>query len=640
MTQALDVFIIPGLTFGCIYAIVASGMVLTYTTSGVINLGYGAVAYTMAYFFWELNSKHGMSTWPALLLCVLVIGPLLGIVLWQALFRWLVGLGILAPLIGSIGLAVALPPILEVVFHPGTIQFAPALSKTGFSIHKWWVIVISGDQIDSVLAALATAAFLIVVLRYTLLGLKMRAVFDSRTVAAIVGANTNFVSNLSWALSGSMAAIGGIFLAPILGLDQTAYLILTVASLAAALIGGLRSIPITFVAALLLGVAGSSIEGISQTSQFLQLGVQPSLPFIFMAATVLMRRNAISIASLPRRTFEVAERFDSGRALALMVAIPGAIAVLLPVILNAYWTGVVALGFVYAVIFLSFTYAFGLGGMLPLGQTAFVGIGGLIAGGMVDSVKISIIPAILIGAAAAALIGAVLALAGAGLGVLEFGFLTLAFGLFADYMLYNWGVLVPQVAQGRSFGIPSLFGWHIASENDLYYFFVAVLGVSLLGFGLFRRQLASFYVNGVRMNPGLAVASAVSTRLARVTAFALASFMAGLGGGLLGIYQRHIGPADVTTYVGLVWFAVVVLMGIRSPVGAIAAGLSFAVFPALLAHWLPIRWGPVATIGFGLGALSLASDPRGAVSVWTKQGKAIASFVRRRPTPQARGEVA
>lgn len=630
--HTLNVYIVPGLVVGCIYAIAASGLVMAYTTSGVLNLGYGAIAYSIAIIYYELHTNHQtLGAWPALAICVLVIGPLLGMLLWQGLFRWITGLGLIAGLIATIGLAIALPALTLMVFNPGQIFYAAGVPANGPSLHKLGPATLSVDQMYAVSAAIIVAALLFYLLRFTVLGLKMRAVFDSASVASLTGASPNAVSNLSWALSGSLAAIGGIFLAPLLGLSSAVFLSLTVASLAAALVGGLRSVAITFIAAILIGIVSSAITGFNQNSSLLALGVQPSLPFLVMGATVLIRRRPIAAGELPRRALEPAERFDGLRAQLSKIA-PGVVVLLLvPAVFNDYWTGVVGLGLIFAVIFLGFTLALGYGGLLPLGQGALVGIGGFIGGGLAASSGVPLLLAVLIGGLGAAGIGGILAFIGGRLGALEFGLFTLAFGLFADNFLYNWKGLVPPLT-GRDFGTPNLFGLDISSTTGQYYLFGAILGLALLGVAWYRRRLGAFYIRAGRMNPRLAAATGVEPRTGRIIAFALASVLAGVGGGLIGIFQQHLEPQDVTTSTGLVWLAVVVFMGIRSPVAAVIAGLVFAVFPALIAQWLPIRWGPVTTVAFGLGALALAQDPRGVVSMHGDQIKgALGSLRRLRP---------
>ncbi|HEX3803112.1 MAG TPA: hypothetical protein VHV75_09750 [Solirubrobacteraceae bacterium] len=637
MSQVLNTYIVPGLVVGCIYAIGASGLVMAYTTSGVLNLGYGAIAFAIAMIYYELHTIQGMAAWPALLLCVLVIGPLMGMILWKGLFQWLAGLGLIAGLIAAIGLVIALPALCLMIFNPGQISYAPSLSEMGQNLHTYGSIIVSTDQLYGVAAALIVAGGLFYLLRFTVTGLKMRAVFDTPTVAALTGASPATISNMSWMLSGSLAAIGGVFLAPLLGLTGGVFLSLTVASLAAALVGGLRSIPISFAAAILIGVASSAISGIDQTSSLLSLGVQPSLPFLVMGVTLLLRPRGVTSGQAARKALEPPIKLDTLKRHAVKIAPLTIVILVLPAILSGYWTGVVGLGLIYGVIFLGFTVSLGNAGLLPLGQAALCGIGGFIGGGLAATHGVPMLLAILLGGLAAALIGAILAVIGGRLGSLEFGLLTLAFGLFADNFLFNINGLVPSIT-GRNFKVPVLLGWHIKGVHDQYYLFAVILGLALLGAAWFKRRVGSFYVNAGRMNEPLAGATGVNVRTGRVAAFAFAAFLAGIGGGLIGVYQLNLAPGDVSTTTGLVWLAVVVLIGIRSYSAAVVAGIVYAVFPALVAQWLPIRWGPVSTVLFGVGALGLAKDPRGALALNAVHAQAAVKAVRQRfarPEPQA-----
>lgn len=629
MSQTLNTYIVPGLVVGCIYAIGSSGLVMAYTTSGVLNLGYGAIAFAVAMIYYELHTVHSMAAWPALLLCVLVIGPLMGMILWKGLFQWIAGLGLLAGLIAAIGLAIAVPSLSQMIFNPGEINYAPALSNSGQNLHTYGSVIVSTDQLYGVAAALLVAGGLFYLLRFTVTGLKMRAVFDTPTVAALTGASPATISNVSWMLSGSLAAIGGVFLAPLLGLTPGVFLSLTVASLAAALVGGLRSIPISFAAAILIGVVSSAISGIDQTSTLLSLGVQPSLPFLVMGVTLLLRPRGVTAGQAARKALEPAIKLDSLRVHLAKIAPGTAVILVLPLILSGYWTGVVGLGLIYGVIFLGYTVALGNAGLLPLGQAALCGIGGFIGGTLAASHGVPMLIAILLGGVAAAIIGALLAVVGGRLGSLEFGLLTLAFGLFADNFLFNINGLVPSIT-GRNFKAPVLFGLHIRSVNQQYYMFAVILGLGLLAAAWFKRRVGSFYVNAGRMNEALAGASGVDVRTGRVAAFAFAAFLAGVGGGLIGVYQLNLAPGDVSTTTGLVWLAVVVLIGIRSYSAAVVAGIVYTVFPALLAQWLPIRWGPISTVLFGIGALGLAANPRGALAMNAEHAKIAIKLVKQR----------
>jgi len=73
-----------GLLYGSAYAIAASGIVLTYTTTRVFNIGQGAVSMLMAYIYWQLKVSEGLPTWLALVLVLFVIAPAIG----SWLTRW------------------------------------------------------------------------------------------------------------------------------------------------------------------------------------------------------------------------------------------------------------------------------------------------------------------------------------------------------------------------------------------------------------------------------------------------------------------------------------------------------------------------------------------------------------------------
>ena len=82
--------VIFALTAGSIYAIAASGLVVTYTTSGVFNFAQGAIGMIMAFLYWEVRINHGWPAWVALIFVVLIVAPLFGAVIERTLMRRLV----------------------------------------------------------------------------------------------------------------------------------------------------------------------------------------------------------------------------------------------------------------------------------------------------------------------------------------------------------------------------------------------------------------------------------------------------------------------------------------------------------------------------------------------------------------------
>jgi branched-chain amino acid transport system permease protein len=628
---AIDTYIVPGFIIGCIYAIAASGVVLTYATSGVLNLAYGAIAYVNATLFWSFVN-HGLSGWLAAAICVLGISPLIGVILWQALFRFIVHLSLVAGLIASIGLAVALPAAIDTILPHKQVLYARGIVTPGFKIHHWGPVKVSTDQVSVLVGAVGLAIALFWLLRYTQLGLRMRAVFDNRTIALLAGVSGDRVSTFSWAMSASLAGLGGILLAPVLSLTSSAFLTVTVASLAAALVGGMRSIAITFVAAIGIGVASSVISAANAGNNLLAAGIQPSLPFIVMVAALLFRRRPLALG-MPGMIIRFVNSGDRGGVASVIRLWPLLVLVLLTqFFLSGYWTGIVALGLVYSVIFLSFTIALGDAGMIPLGQAAIVGVGGFTAGALISS-GWPVMVAVLAGGLAALGAGVVLAFAGGRLGALEFALLTLAFALFCANFLFLWGTFVP--LGGANFPTPSIFGLSINSPVSQLYLFAICLVGALAIYWFLHRHTAGFILNAVRLNVGLAEATGMNARNGRILALSLSSFLAGVGGGLLGVYQLHLGIDDVAAPIGLLWLAIVVTMGIRTPVAAVVGGLIIALLPAILTKILPIRYGAVPTILFGLGGLALASDPRGTVSYYQGIGSRVVTLVRTRITTKS-----
>ena len=100
---------VEGIALGCVYAIVALGLVLTYKTSGVFNLAYGAQAFIAAVAYFDTHTRHGWPIWLAVLFAVFLVSPLVGLILDRALFRYLRNASPTAKLVTVLGLIVALP---------------------------------------------------------------------------------------------------------------------------------------------------------------------------------------------------------------------------------------------------------------------------------------------------------------------------------------------------------------------------------------------------------------------------------------------------------------------------------------------------------------------------------------------------
>ncbi len=109
-------------------------------------------------------------------------------------------------------------------------------------------------------------------------------------------------------------------------------------------------------------------------------------------------------------------------------------------------------------------------------------------------------------------------------------------------------------------------------------------------------------------HPGIAVVQM------KVLAGAIAAFIAGVGGGLLAVSQSTVVPSEFATFAGIVWFAALVTIGIRSTAAALVAGLAFVMLPAICQAYLPTWTANVLPVVFGMGAISAAKFPDGVLA--------------------------
>ena len=114
--------VLRGMTFGSVYGLLAVGLVLTFKTSGVFNLAYGAQAYTTAAVYFDTRIRHH---WPiplAVLLAVVIVAPLTGLILDRLLFRHLRTASSTARLVTVLGLLVAIPQAVDLWFGAANTQ--------------------------------------------------------------------------------------------------------------------------------------------------------------------------------------------------------------------------------------------------------------------------------------------------------------------------------------------------------------------------------------------------------------------------------------------------------------------------------------------------------------------------------------
>ncbi len=301
-------------------------------------------------------------------------------------------------------------------------------------------------------------------------------------------------------------------------------------------------------------------------------------------------------------------------------ALPLVLVAVLPLIFrgSSYWLGLTALGLCYAITFLTFTVVTGEGGMLWLSQIIFAGAGALATGQFASVYHLPVLLAVVIGGVIAAAAGAIIGLLTIRLGDLYVALVTLTFGLLVETLVFTRNRFL-QGGLGVTVNRPSFAKSDLAFSYLalLVFFIIAILTVNL------RRSTSGLALRAVRDSEKASRTLGLSVLQVKVIVGAIAAFIAAVGGGFLAMDQNIAQPQSYETFLGLVWLAVVVTLGIRSIIAAALAGLSFQLVGGLFQSYVPARWGEVPAVLFGLGAIGVARNPDGVVTQVGRQVRGL-----------------
>jgi branched-chain amino acid transport system permease protein len=616
-------YAIPGIPFGCIYALVAVGLVLTYRSTGVFNLAFGAQAYISAAVFYDTAGTHHWPTWAAFTLAVLVVGPAVGFVLDRALFRFMRTASVTVKLVSALGLLVGLPALVQALWFGTAAKLRPpAVGPTPEHFYSWHSYGVDSNQVAVVVATVVVVVGLGVLFRSTALGLRMRAVVESPRLLQLAGVNAERVGTFAWLLSSLIAALAGVLLAPLYArVDANNFTVLVVAAIAAAVFGRLRSLPLTLLGGIVLGVGQEVLTKYLPLGNALVKGFRPSVPFLLLFGLLLfwpgLRRadaaDPLAGVSPPPPPLAASVRDDRLDRLS-RVLFPTSIAVFVALclfVLPSFWLFLVTQGVVMSVIFLSFTVVVGMSGQISLCQATFAGVGAFTTGQLAAHHGVPVLAGMLVGAAVAAGVGALVALPALRMGGLYLALSTFAFGLLADNIVFpqSWA---GNGQSGISIPRPQLGPVNFGATRPFFVLVMAVFAVCATVVVFVRRGTIGQRLAAVRGSEVAAETVGIDARRAKIIAFALSAAIAGVGGGLLGSLQGTVSAESFNYFFSLFWLVLVVTTGVRTVEGAVNAGMALVFFPELL-HHLPGRLSQLEYVAFGFGAITFAKHPEGIV---------------------------
>ena len=597
--NALLPFVILGITAGSVYGLTATGLVLTYKTSGIFNFAQGAVATTGAYIFYILHDDvlH-LPAVPTALICVFVVGPVLGLGM-EAMARRLADASATMKVVATIGLVLVVQGFFSATFGTLARTFPAWLPQRTFDIGG---VFIGADQMIITGIALAASVALFVFFRRTRLGLAMRGVVDNPELLDLGGTSPAVVRRWSWVIGSSFAVLAGILLAPSLNLDATVLTLLVVQAFGAAAIGRFSSLPLTYVGGLVIGIIASVATKYVVTGSAALAGLPASIPFIVLFLVLVFTPRSKLADRRVSRPRPVAVYAAPARVQLAGAVVLAAVLLAVPHLVNAgqlpYWSD----GLTQVVLFLSLGLLVRTSGQVSLCQAAFAAIGATTMGHLTAGFGLPWGAALLLAGLAAVPIGAFIAIPAIRLPGVFLALATFGFGVTMEQMGYPLWIMFGSSSLGQVVNRPAF------AQGDIAYYYLMlafVVAASLLVVWLVRSRLGRLLA-GLADSPVALATHGTSVVVTRVLVFCIAAFLAGISGALFGGVVHTVTSTDFASFSSLTLLALLVIMPGREPWYAFGAGFALVIIPSWIStggtvgDWLNVLFG-VAAVQVAIG---------------------------------------
>ena len=587
MSQHL-LFLIVGLGAGTAYAGVAMAVVTTYRGAGVINIAQGAMAMWPAFVYDELcrtgtlvlpvgrvdvsPGAGAVGPWPALAVA-LTSAAVLGLAVHLLVFRPLRRAPALAKVVASVGVTIVLQALVVLQFGTTRRAVPSMLPDSTIEIGS---LRFAEDLVWLAGLALAVATSLWAFGRFSRVGLATRAAAQDERGAVLMGYSPDRLAAVTWVLAAMIGGATAIVTAPTVGLDPVSWTLIVVPALACALAGRLTSVGVAAAAGLALGAVESHLTLLSTRSwwpDWASVGVAQSLPLVlivvvlFLTGDRLPTRGAVHGDPLP----PVVPTRPRPVLVAVLVS-AGAAAVLLTG--GSHRFGVIT-SMIVAILALSLVVLTGLVGQVSLATAAFAGTAGFALSKLGDGLPFPL--TLLVASLVATAVGVAVGLPALRVRGVQLAVVTLASAVAVQELIFE----NPRMA-GRSGNLipdPSVLGLDLGvrqgdelARAPFGLLVLAVLTLSALAVANLARSATGRCLLAVRSNERAAAAAGVDVARAKLVAFAISSFLAGVGGCLLGYSRGQLSAESFGVTVGFALLAFAYLGGITSVGGALLAG--------------------------------------------------------------------
>ncbi|MFC1823908.1 branched-chain amino acid ABC transporter permease [Thermodesulfobacteriota bacterium] len=271
-----------GITVGCLYALIALGLVLIFKATDILNFAQGEIIMISAFICYALVVRFHFPYWIAFLVTCLV-AFIIGILTERILFRPMIGEPVFAVVMVTIGLSIFIRAMVGIIFGHENLLFPSPFSEETINL---WGITLSHAQIWTTLSTVLLITLFFIVFKYTRLGLAMRGTANNQVIAPLMGISVKRIFAMILGVSFVTSAVAGFFLINVMVLNISLSLVM-VAALPAIVLGGLESIPGAVIGGLAVGVIENMTGG--YLDQIIGGGVKDVTPFVVLFLILMIR---------------------------------------------------------------------------------------------------------------------------------------------------------------------------------------------------------------------------------------------------------------------------------------------------------------------------------------------------------------
>ncbi len=613
--------VLVGIFTGGAYALVAVSITLMYRSTGFLSFAHAGFASLGAYVYADFAGPKGYPR-PLAAVIAIVLTTLFGLVT-ERMLRPVRNATAATKMIATLGI-VQLTTALILILYGFAPTSAPLLlpddsvviGSLRISYQQTAVLVIAG------VSALGLAWFL----RMTRFGTAIRAVAGNPDAARLMGVSITQVGRFNWGLGAALAGTAGVLLAPLAPITAATFTLLLAKALTATLVGGLVSLPLTFLGGLGVGVADSLT-----TLRFSAPGAKEVVTLLLVVGLLVFRRNwAPELPPTPeiriRRRSRARDAAQSvsqvgGRLVQAvkwpLIIIGVTVGVVIPA-RSGYWGFVGARGLYYTIQSLSLVLLVGWGGQVSLMHGAYVGIGAFTTALLVVTHGVPLELALLGGGVAGMAMGALAGLPALRLSGLQFAIASLTFAGAASEFLFRRTEFPKSLPRGKLFGVV------IFDDSNLFLFMLPVtIVLYLVVWNVRRSSYGPLLISSRDASTTVAHFGADPNRT-RMGTFLLASFIAALGGGFYGVLLTGFTPFDFSLILSIAILIYAVVGGIQSLAGPLIAGLAFGVVPQLIQGQASTTATAIPDLLAGVAVLALlALRPDGLASLLQGTSSAV-----------------